>query len=91
MTFQNYITIDINYGIKKEYIESFPRFMTSIINSSKSEVEALKAMTKANRKRYRLVNVLEVAIDASRKIPTPAKRILKDRLFYKTCIHSILR
>ncbi|MFI3172504.1 MAG: hypothetical protein R3Y24_11485 [Eubacteriales bacterium] len=38
LDFRNYICIDISYGLKHEYLESFPKFMESLINSAKKEI-----------------------------------------------------
>ena len=75
LTFHNYVTIDINYGIKKEYIESFPRLMNGLINSSKTEVVAKAAFHKTQvKERFNIRNIVEVAVAYSAKTPTPVKK-----------------
>ena len=34
LNFQNYVSIDVNYGIKNGYIDSFQRFMEALVRSS---------------------------------------------------------
>lgn len=63
LNFQNFIAIDVNYGIRNEYIDSFPRFMESLIRSSKSEVSATDAVVKANKSRYSLKNIVLNSIE----------------------------
>lgn len=82
LDFRGYNYIDINYGIKKGYIDTFPRFMERLLNACKFEVEATKAISRTNRIKCR--NVLEMAIENMPKLPKPVKKILKDNLFYKT-------
>lgn len=82
LNFQNYIAIDVNYGIRSEYIDSFPRFMESLIRSSKSEVTAVSAMSCVKQNRYSVKNILTCSIEECKKIPKPVKVILKDRLFF---------
>lgn len=84
LNFQHYLAIDINYGIRNEYIDSFPRFMESLIRSSRKEVEAVPAINQVRRSRYRLSEIVCQAIDECKKVPFPIKRIAKDRLFYRT-------
>lgn len=84
LNFQNFIAIDVNYGIREEYIDSFPRFMESLIRSSRSQVEASKAVRKAQTERYKLTEIVGSAVDNCKRIPKPVKRLLKDRLFYRS-------
>ena len=84
LDFRNYNYIDINYGIKKKYIDSFPRFMQRLLSACKTEVEAYKAITVANKKRLKPRNVLEMTIEKTPKLPKSVKFILTDKLFYKS-------
>lgn len=84
LNFENYLAIDVNYGIRHEYIESFPRFMEALIRSSKKEVEALAAVKDVRKERLRLGDILRLSIDECKKVPAPVRKILKDRLFYRT-------
>lgn len=86
LNFQNYVAIDINYGIRCGYIDSFSRFMESLIRSSKSEITAKSAIRKANR--YSLRTIISDTIDSCKKVPRPLKSILQDRLFYTGAIHN---
>lgn len=85
LNFTNYNYIDINYGIEKQYIDSFPRFMERLIQSCKKEVTAVEAITSANRKRISPRKVMEYAIEECPRLPRPVRSILKDKLFYKSC------
>lgn len=84
LNFSNYNYIDINYGIKKEYIDSFPRFMERLIDACKTEVSAIDAVALANRKRISPRKVLELAIEECPRLPKPIKKIFNDRMFYKS-------
>lgn len=90
LNFSNYIYIDINYGIEKQYIDSFPRFMERLIEACKKEVIALKAITVANRKRISPRKVMEFAIEKCPRLPKPIKKILNDKLFYKSSRNKVV-
>jgi len=82
LDFTNYISIDINYGLRKGYIESFAKFMGYLIVASKSEVEAKEVIKKANKMRYSYKDILTAAINSIPKLPKPIKHMLNDRAFY---------
>lgn len=82
LNFQNYVAIDINQGIREGYIDSFQRLMEALIQSSKSEVTAKKAIDKTRKNRYSIKGIMAETIENCKKIPTPVKTIMKDRLFY---------
>ena len=84
LDFRNYYYIDINYGIKEEYIDSFPRFMENLLDACMQEVTAEEALAAADRKRIKTRNVLEFAIESCQKLPKPVKQIMKDRVFIRT-------
>lgn len=84
LNFTNYNYIDINYGIKKNYIDSFPRFMERLINACKKEVTAVRAVRAANIKRISPRRVIEYTIEKSPHLPGTIKEVLNDRLFYKS-------
>ena len=81
-SFYNYI--DINYGIQKGYIDSFPRFMERMINACRYETEAQAVINIANRKRLNSRRIIESALEADTKIPAPIKEIIGDKLFFKS-------
>lgn len=85
LDFTGYNYIDINYGIENGYIDSFAKFMERLLNACKSEIEGEKALSKANRSRIKCRNVLEYAIESTPQLPSPVKKIMKDKIFYKTC------
>lgn len=84
LNFENYLAIDINYGIRNEYIESFPRFMESLIDASKKEVEVKQATYEMQRTKYKIRDIVAASIESCKKVPTPVKIVIKDRLFYRT-------
>lgn len=84
LNFQNYIAIDVNNGIRGGYLDSFQRFMEALIRSAKSEVTAKKAISKVKRERISIKGVLTCAIGDCKKVSTPIKKILKDRMFYRS-------
>lgn len=84
LNFQNYIAIDVNKGIREGYLDSFQSFMESLIRSSKSKVTSKEAIDDVELARISLRDVIAGAIDDCKKVPTPIKKILKDRLFYRS-------
>lgn len=82
LNFQNYVALDVNYGIQRGYIASFPRLMEALLYSARSEVTAAEAVTNASFSRFSIRNILLTAIEGCKKIPSPIKSILGDRLFY---------
>lgn len=88
LNFQNYVVININSGIKEGYIDSFQRFMEALIRSSKTEVTAKAAIVKTRNARYSIRDIVAETIDGCKKIPTPVKTIVKDRLFYSAAVHT---
>lgn len=88
LNFINYVAIDVNKGLKEGYIDSFQRFMESLVRSAKSSVTAKEAMFEIRKSRVSIKEIILGAIDDSKKIPNPAKKIIKDRLFYR-CANSV--
>ena len=84
LDFRNYHYIDINYGIEKGYIDSFPRFMERIIKACRSETDARSVVSLANRKRLNGRTIIEKAIESNSRIPAPVKDIIRDVNFFKT-------
>lgn len=88
LNFTNYIAIDVNKGLKEGYIDSFQRFMESLIRSAKSSVTAKEAMSEIRKSRVSVKEIILEAINDSKKISNPAKKIIKDRLFYR-CANNV--
>lgn len=88
LNFRNYVAIDVNKGIKEGYVDSFQRFMESLIRSSEKNVTAKKAINAVVKDRIKIKDIVSSAIDDCKKVPTPVKTILKDRLFYR-CANCI--
>ena len=89
LNFSNYVAIDVNKGLREGYIDSFQRFMESLIRSSRSKVTAKESAADLCKSRISIKDTIAEAIDNSKKIPVPAKQIIKDRLFYR-CANTIL-
>lgn len=89
LNFSNYVAIDVNKGLREGYIDSFQRFMESLIRSSRSKVIAKEAAVDLCKSRISIKDTIAEAIDNSKRIPDPAKQIVKDRLFYR-CANTIL-
>lgn len=89
LNFSNYVAIDVNKGLREGYIDSFQRFMESLIRSSRSKVTAKESAADLCKSRISIKDTIAEAIDNSKKIPIPAKQIIKDRLFYR-CANTIL-
>lgn len=90
LNFSNYVAIDVNNGIREGYIDSFQRFMESLIRSSKSKVTAKDAIRDVARDRISVKKVIIDAIDDCKRIPTPCRKIVKEKLFYR-CANSIIK
>lgn len=88
LNFQNYVAIDVDHGIRNGYVDSFYRLMESLVRSSKSEITAVEALKKAEKERIKIKRVIEVTLEECKKLPSPVKTIVKDHLFYRSCIHS---
>lgn len=89
LNFSNYVAIDVNKGLREGYIDSFQMFMESLIRSSRSKVTAKEATADLRKSRISIKDTIAEAIDHSKRIPDPAKQIVKDRLFYR-CANTIL-
>lgn len=88
LNFANYVAIDVNKGLREGYIDSFQRFMESLIRSARNNVTAKEVVSDIRKNRISIKNTIIGAIEVSKKIPAPAKQILKDRLFYR-CANNI--
>jgi len=84
LNFQNYVAIDINKGIREGYIDSFQSFMESLIRSSKSRIDASEAIRDVCNARISIRDILSNALNDCKKVPTPIKKIMRDRLFYRS-------
>lgn len=89
LNFSNYVAIDVNKGLREGYIDSFQMFMESLIRSSRSKATAKEATADLRKSRISIKDTIAEAIDHSKRIPDPAKQIVKDRLFYR-CANTIL-
>lgn len=90
LNFQNYVAIDVNKGLREGYIDSFQRFMESLVRSAKSEVTAKGAIKDVRRNKLSIKDIISSAITNCQKIPTPLKEIVGDRLFYR-CANTLVK
>lgn len=84
LNFQNYVSINIDNGIREKIIDSFQSFMEALIRSSKTHVSASAAIEGVCKEKNNIKSILDDAIDDSKKIPTPVKKIIKNKLFYRS-------
>ena len=84
LDFSYYNHIEINYGIEKKYIDSFPRFMENLIRASRFDVDSVYAISRMQTKKISPKKIVEFALENDTKLPEPIKRIMGDRLFYKS-------
>lgn len=83
LNFSNYVAVDVNKGLREGYIDSFQRFMESLIRSARSKVTAKEAASDLRKSHISIKDAISDAIEGSKRIPSPAKKIIKDRLFYR--------
>ena len=83
LNFQNYVAIDINKGLREGYIDSFQLFMETLMRSSKKQVVAKMALSDIRKSRISIKGTIEDALKDCKKVPTPIKKIITNRLFYK--------
>ena len=83
LNFQNYVAIDINKGLREGYIDSFQLFMETLVRSSKKQVVAKMALSDIRKSRISIKGTIEDSLKDCKKVPTPIKKIITNRLFYK--------
>lgn len=88
LNFSNYVAINVNKGLREGYIDSFQRFMESLVRSARSKVTAKEAVSDLRKSRISIKDTIAAAVEESKRIPSPAKQILNDRLFYR-CANNI--
>ena len=84
LDFSNYVSININSGLRKGYLDSFQVFMESLIRSARSEVTAKEAIRGVRQGKLSIKDAALSAIEDSKKVPKSIKSILTDRLFYRS-------
>ena len=88
LNFQNYVAIDINKGIRDGYIDSFQAFMESLVRGAREKVTAKGVVKDIAKQRVSIKDIIVGAVNDCKRIPTPVKDIISDRLFYR-CANSI--
>lgn len=88
LSFRNYVAIDVNKGLREGYMDSFQRFMESLVRSAKNSVTAKESMAVVRKNLVSVKDAVVMAIDECKNVPKPAKKIIKDRLFYR-CANSM--
>ena len=84
LNFQNYVAINISKGLRDGYIDSFQAFMESLIRSTRSKICPEQVAIDLANDRIRIKDIISDAIMDCKKIPTPVKEIIKDRIFYRS-------
>ena len=84
LNFEQYLAVDLHYGLKHGYIESFPAFMEALIRNARSEVTASGAIRSFKGQHIKVNKIMQASIDECSKLPKSIKNILKDQLFYRT-------
>lgn len=84
LDFRNYNYIDIDYGIKNNYIDTFPRFMERFLNACETETDSNKAIVKSNFSMLSIRKILEMAIQETPKLPKSIKQVINDTIFFKS-------
>lgn len=84
LNFQNYVAVDVNKGIREGYMDSFQVFMEALVRSSKSKVTTNQLVKDFRRSRLSIKEIVCETIQQSKKVPIPVKKIVKDRMFYRT-------
>lgn len=84
LNFQNYVAININEGLRKGYTYSFQMFMESVIRSARTHVRADEAINNVYHQHISIKDVVVDSVDDCKRLPLPIKRIIKDRLFYRS-------
>lgn len=83
LNFRNYVAIDVNKGIREGYIDSFQMFMEALIRSSKSKVSTKGVISDLRQGRISIKSIIKDTISECKKVPSPIKKIISDRLFYR--------
>lgn len=86
LNYQNYVSISIDEGLRRGYIDSFQRFMEVLLRSARTEVNAKRAILKVANSNNRIRDLVSDAISDCKRIPTPIRSILRNRLFYRTAV-----
>ena len=84
LNFTNYVAINVSKGIREGYIDSFQSFMEALIRSTRFRVESEDVARDLANGRIKIKDIISDAIGDCKKIPTPVKKIIRDRLFYKS-------
>lgn len=82
LDFKNYYACNIGYALKNGYIASFQEFMEALIRSSKSRVNVSGALGDI-KNRFDFKKLLEMTL-ASIDVPLPVRKLINDRIFFKT-------
>ena len=61
------------------------------IRTSTNEVEVKQAATDLQKSKYSLSSIVMSSIDACKKVPQPVRKLIKDRLFYRTARSYVIK
>lgn len=84
LDFRNYVAINIDKGIREGYIDSFQSFMEALVRSAQKSVTAEEAIRDVANSRISIKDAIAEAISDCKRVPKPVKKILTDRLFYRS-------
>ena len=83
LNFSNYMCVEIAHGIRQGYLDSFDRFMSELMSAVEAEV-TIDGVQKKLLTRMNIRDIVISAIDASKRIPIPVKKIMREKLFIRT-------
>lgn len=83
LDFSDYCCININYGIKHNYIDSIDCFMQQLMNSCQEETVSSKAIMSANTQRISIHRIIEFTINSCPHLPDSVKDIINNVIFLK--------
>lgn len=83
VSFDNYVSINVDKGIRRGYIDSFQVLIDELIRSARNEVTAKEAIRDVLNSRINIPDIISNVIEECKRIPTPVRDILQDRLFYR--------
>ena len=84
LDFRGYVRIDINRGIKNEYIRSYSNFMGNLVDACRTEVEPQQAVIRAKAQTISCRHILEVALSRDWTKKQVIRKILSDAAFFKS-------
>ncbi|MCF0110864.1 MAG: hypothetical protein HUJ58_03110 [Erysipelotrichaceae bacterium] len=88
LNFSNYVSINVNKGIRDGYLDSFAGFMEALVRNARKHVTAADAIDGVVSERISIKSVMMHTITDCKAVPTSVQKIIKDRLFYRSARHT---